>query len=231
MLMARKKGLIQKLPRLSFAFYGMALLSFSACDSDRYQLTKDNNGHMVRLDKRTGEMAWVDGEELIRVKSLEESENETRKLEAEKQALDKIIKSKKWKDIRSALKDPDFHDLPLLAKRDYLKQSPDTYGFNQQDIDDVLGKAWNKYSVSQEKRFRKIEVRKSFLGIPLQYYKPLPTTTRELIIDRDFHKQSIEIKRAQWSKLDSDFAGLAQGDQDELLGEAWNKYYLQTTDR
>jgi hypothetical protein len=118
--------------------------------------------------------------------------------------------AKQWNDIASAFSDPDFHDLSLDEKRSFVQKDPDGSGLEMPDIDDLLGRAWNKYA-----RPKKITTP----PVPAA-----PKALKDLFSDPSFHANSVEDKRRKASEIDSDFGTLDIKDQDELLGRAFNKY-------
>jgi hypothetical protein len=67
-------------------------LLLSGCDQlgNRYEISKDQKGRTVRLDKRTGEIAIVEDDKIILVKDAKDLEGR------EKQALDRVGKFKYW---------------------------------------------------------------------------------------------------------------------------------------
>jgi hypothetical protein len=153
-----------------------------------------------------------------------------------------------WNDLKSALKDYNFHDLSLDAKRSEFRKYPDYQDMLDEDIDKVLGKAWNKYYVPKEKRQPEVKLPK--IDIPTQDQelpkptelqvdkpiyvapkspdiKPPAATLKELYQNPAFHRQSVEEKRRQSSLVDSRFGELDSAGQDQVLSKAWNKYAKQ----
>jgi hypothetical protein len=212
--------------RIIFALIAIGLLSVYVFNFDRYEIKVDTNGNTIRLDKRTGEVMVRDRVALQfdRIQSPDEVEAEERATQAKKEAEEaskaqveaekraNLVTQKanaaKWKTLRDALIDPDFHDLSLEQKRSIVRKDPDGLTLDDSDIDDILGQTWNKYSIPQEKRAK----------------VPLPATLPELYKDPWFHKQSVEEKRLLSRQANKDFGILDIKDQDEILGKAYDKY-------
>lgn len=71
-----------------------SIILFS-CKSDRYELSKDEQGRIIRLDKETGAISIVDGERLLPVKTPEQQESEAVAARAKEKALGE---PKQWSD-------------------------------------------------------------------------------------------------------------------------------------
>lgn len=77
-------------------FVILLLVSVAACgDNDRYEISKDSHGRTVRLDKKTGQIAVIDGDEIKVLK-------DPKQLESEKQAEQALAKPKYWLPVDNA---------------------------------------------------------------------------------------------------------------------------------
>ena len=63
----------QPVCKLGVVFFLLALVS---CGGERYELTQDQQGRTIRLDKRTGEVAVIAGDRLIIAKTPKQLERE-----------------------------------------------------------------------------------------------------------------------------------------------------------
>ncbi len=57
------------------AFKIVFLVSIISCGDNRYELAQDKNGRTIRLDKRTGEVAILEGDSLIVARTPEEKQS------------------------------------------------------------------------------------------------------------------------------------------------------------
>lgn len=76
---------------LCSAITGLLLLAVS-CNDSRYELKEDKQGNIVRLDKRTGEMAIISGGKLVSLKTPDQQA-------AEQKAAEDLKTDKTWTPI------------------------------------------------------------------------------------------------------------------------------------
>jgi hypothetical protein len=167
----------------------IALLSITACSSNRYEIIQDKQGRILRLDRRTGEVALIRGNTVIKLKSAEEQE-------AKKEVGEEPALTGRWKTTEDALKDPDFHKLPVERKRGILRNDPRLLDLPTPSIDDILGKAWNRYG--DNRSFGKWGSAQEATNDP-EFYKLPQEEKREVLIG------------------DAGFRFLSKKEQDEAL--------------
>jgi len=70
----------------------IVLFVLCSCGVDRYELTEDKNGRIIRLDKLTGRMTILDGDKLVEVKTSED-------IEAARVGTQELAKAKEWPEL------------------------------------------------------------------------------------------------------------------------------------
>jgi len=71
----------------------LAFLALSACEQNQYELGKDASGNTIRLDRRTGEMAVIKGDQIRTLKDAAQADAER------KVVLTKLEEFKAWKKV------------------------------------------------------------------------------------------------------------------------------------
>jgi hypothetical protein len=117
-----------------------------------------------------------------------------------------------WKDLQSALIDPNFHDLPIEERRNVIWKDPRASDLSTVDVDDILNQAQQRFSIPKENRYK--------IKFAPGWHQPVPKTLNELFNEPDFLKQPIEVQRAQARQIKNQFGLLSQEEQDKILSAA-----------
>lgn len=71
----------------------ITILMLTGCDQNRYELGKDASGNTIRLDRRSGEVAIIKGDQIRTLKDAAQADAER------KARLAELEKFKSWKDL------------------------------------------------------------------------------------------------------------------------------------